>query len=82
MKARKQTIPNVIGNEFPLISWNRQKAILRFFLYGTVGDEVFYKEMSLADRRFYRAIMDVIDAYGQAADARYREIIRIKPISG
>jgi hypothetical protein len=82
MKAYKQPTPNFIDKEFPLISWNRQKAILQLFLYGTGADEDFYKEMSLADRRFYHAIMDVIDAYGPAPDARYRELIRIKPVSG
>jgi hypothetical protein len=81
MKARKQPRPNVIDNEFPLLPWNRQKAVLKFLLYGTVADEEFFKAMSRAERRFYRAVIDVIDAYGPVPDARFREIIRITPIS-
>jgi hypothetical protein len=82
MKAHKQTSPNFVDKEFPLIPWNRQKAILEFFVYGAVADEDFYKEMSRAERRFYRALIDVIHAYGPVPDARYREIISIKPVCG
>jgi hypothetical protein len=82
MKDHKNPTPSTIDKEFPLLPWNRQKAILQFFLYGTGADEDFYKGMSLAERRFYRAVIDVIDAYGPVPDARYREIIRTKPVSG
>jgi hypothetical protein len=80
--AHKQTKPNFVDKNFPLLPWKRQMAILKFFLYGTGADEDFYKEMSLAERRFYYAVIDVIDAYGPVPDERYREIIRTKPVSG
>ncbi|SHL47355.1 hypothetical protein [Bradyrhizobium lablabi] len=80
MKTHKR---DLVDKDFPLLPWNRQKAIMEFVLYGTVGNhEVFYKEMSLAERRFYRALIDAIDAYGPVPDERYREIISIKPGCG
>jgi hypothetical protein len=82
MKTHRRTKPQIVDKVFPLLPWNRQKAILEFFLYGTVADEDFYKKMSQAERRFYRAVIDVIDAYGPVPDARYREIISIKPVIG
>jgi hypothetical protein len=80
MKARKQPRSKIIDNELPLLPWNRQKAILKFFLYGTGADEGFFKAMSRPERRFYRAVIDVVDAYGPVADARYLKIIRMTPI--
>jgi hypothetical protein len=83
MKTHKRTSPNFVDKDFPLLPWKRQWAIMEFVLYGPVGDhEAFDKQMSLAERRFYRAVIDVIDAYGPVPDARYREIISIKPVCG
>ena len=82
MKTHKRTRPNFVDKDFPLLPWKRQQAILQFFLYGTGGDEDFYKEMSRAERHFYFAFIDVVGAYGPTPDARYREIIRVKPVSG
>jgi hypothetical protein len=81
MKTHKRTKNNLVDKDFPLLPWKRQEAIVKFVLYGTIGDEVFFKAMSRAERRFYRAVLDVIDAYGPVPDARHREVIRITPIS-
>ena len=64
-----------------MLPWKRQEAILQFFLYGAGADKDFIKGLSRAERHFYFALIDVIDAYGPNPDARYREILRIKPVS-
>jgi hypothetical protein len=81
MKTRKQPRSNVIDNEFPLLPVKRQMAILKFLLEGAAGDEVFFKGMSHAELRFYRAVIDVIDAYGPVPEERLREIIRMTPLT-
>jgi hypothetical protein len=80
MKTHNHATPK-FTDDFPLLPWDRQKAIMDFFLYGP-ADKDNPREMSGAEQRFYYAMMDLIDAYGQAPDARYREILRAKPISG
>jgi hypothetical protein len=82
MKTHKRTKPNLVDKDFPLLPSKRQKAIMELVLYKPAGDHAdFYKKMSLAERRFYRAFIDV-DAYGPVPDARYREIIALKPVCG
>jgi hypothetical protein len=83
MKAQKQSAPNYTDKEYPLLPWDRQKAIMEFFMYRLAKPfEDSLREMSGAEKRFYFALMDLIDAYGQAPDARYRDILNVRPISG
>ena len=78
MKARQQKPSNHTDKQYPLLPWDRQEAIMNFCMHRPAT--VPLPKMSDAEERFYCALMDLIDAYGHAADATYHEILSLKPI--
>jgi hypothetical protein len=78
MKAHKQATRNSSDSRLSSLPWDRQKAIMEFFLYGSAKMyEDTLREMSDVERSFLYALTGLIDAFGSAPDERYRELLKL-----